>query len=80
MGEACGTRHGRRPRRRPRRCRTCRATRARCRGSPRTPGIRARRGSPGTPGGVLWQLNLPDRFDIYSLGLIFLQMVSDYRE
>ncbi|KXG22466.1 serine/threonine-protein kinase STN7, chloroplastic [Sorghum bicolor] len=23
---------------------------------------------------VLWQLNLPDRFDIYSLGLIFLQM------
>ena len=54
--------------------------RARRRGSPGTPGIRARRGSPGTPGGVLWQLNLPDRFDIYSLGLIFLQMVSDYRE
>ncbi|KAJ9708117.1 hypothetical protein PVL29_000263 [Vitis rotundifolia] len=25
---------------------------------------------------VLWQLNLPDRFDIYSAGLIFLQMVS----
>ncbi|GMP83186.1 hypothetical protein CsSME_00037200 [Camellia sinensis var. sinensis] len=25
---------------------------------------------------VLWQLNLPDRFDIYSSGLIFLQMVS----
>ncbi|PNX94981.1 serine/threonine-protein kinase STN7 chloroplastic-like [Trifolium pratense] len=25
---------------------------------------------------VLWQLNLPDRFDIYSTGLIFLQMVS----
>ncbi|CAN1823980.1 Serine/threonine-protein kinase STN7, chloroplastic [Linum perenne] len=24
---------------------------------------------------VLWQLNLPDRFDIYSTGLIFLQMV-----
>ncbi|XP_044492016.1 serine/threonine-protein kinase STN7, chloroplastic isoform X2 [Mangifera indica] len=24
---------------------------------------------------VLWQLNLPDRFDIYSVGLIFLQMV-----
>ncbi|KAL6848994.1 hypothetical protein ACP4OV_021577 [Aristida adscensionis] len=24
---------------------------------------------------VLWQLNLPDRFDIYSLGLIFLQMI-----
>ncbi|KAL2347519.1 hypothetical protein Fmac_001519 [Flemingia macrophylla] len=24
---------------------------------------------------VLWQLNLPDRFDIYSAGLIFLQMV-----
>ncbi|XP_024525647.1 serine/threonine-protein kinase STN7, chloroplastic isoform X1 [Selaginella moellendorffii] len=24
---------------------------------------------------VLWQLNLPDRFDIYSLGLMFLQMV-----
>lgn len=23
---------------------------------------------------VLWQLNLPDRFDIYSVGLIFLQM------
>uniref|UniRef100_A0A452ZRJ9 Protein kinase domain-containing protein n=2 Tax=Aegilops tauschii subsp. strangulata TaxID=200361 RepID=A0A452ZRJ9_AEGTS len=23
---------------------------------------------------VLWQLNLPDRFDIYSLGLIYLQM------
>ncbi|KAL5231421.1 hypothetical protein ABZP36_030197 [Zizania latifolia] len=23
---------------------------------------------------VLWRLNLPDRFDIYSLGLIFLQM------
>lgn len=23
---------------------------------------------------VLWQMNLPDRFDIYSLGLIFLQM------
>lgn len=23
---------------------------------------------------VLWQLNLPDRFDIYSIGLIFLQM------
>lgn len=26
-----------------------------------------------------WQLNLPDRFDIYSLGLIFLQMVCYYR-
>ncbi|KAJ6803757.1 serine/threonine-protein kinase STN7, chloroplastic [Iris pallida] len=24
---------------------------------------------------VLWQMNLPDRFDIYSVGLIFLQMV-----
>ncbi|OMP06808.1 hypothetical protein COLO4_07869 [Corchorus olitorius] len=24
---------------------------------------------------VLWQMNLPDRFDIYSAGLIFLQMV-----
>ncbi|VVA94538.1 unnamed protein product [Arabis nemorensis] len=24
---------------------------------------------------VLWQMNLPDRFDIYSIGLIFLQMV-----
>eukprot|EP00271_Cylindrocystis_brebissonii_P011127 TRINITY_DN2790_c0_g1_i1.p1 TRINITY_DN2790_c0_g1~~TRINITY_DN2790_c0_g1_i1.p1 ORF type:complete len:643 (-),score=121.23 TRINITY_DN2790_c0_g1_i1:904-2832(-) len=24
---------------------------------------------------VLWQMNLPDRFDIYSSGLIFLQMV-----
>eukprot|EP00262_Sarcandra_glabra_P011133 TRINITY_DN26851_c0_g1_i1.p1 TRINITY_DN26851_c0_g1~~TRINITY_DN26851_c0_g1_i1.p1 ORF type:complete len:605 (+),score=77.19 TRINITY_DN26851_c0_g1_i1:113-1816(+) len=24
---------------------------------------------------VLWQMNLPDRFDIYSTGLIFLQMV-----
>ncbi|CAE5963476.1 unnamed protein product [Arabidopsis arenosa] len=23
---------------------------------------------------VLWQMNLPDRFDIYSIGLIFLQM------
>lgn len=23
---------------------------------------------------VLWQMNLPDRFDVYSLGLIFLQM------
>ncbi|MBA0689240.1 hypothetical protein Goari_006975, partial [Gossypium aridum] len=23
---------------------------------------------------VLWQMNLPDRFDIYSAGLIFLQM------
>ncbi|KAG0485756.1 hypothetical protein HPP92_009835 [Vanilla planifolia] len=23
---------------------------------------------------VLWQMNLPDRFDIYSMGLIFLQM------
>ncbi|URE17674.1 serine threonine-protein kinase [Musa troglodytarum] len=23
---------------------------------------------------VLWQLNLPDRFDIYSVGLVFLQM------
>ncbi|VAH22172.1 unnamed protein product [Triticum turgidum subsp. durum] len=23
---------------------------------------------------VLWQLNLPDRFDIYSLGLVYLQM------
>lgn len=27
---------------------------------------------------VLWQMNLPDRFDIYSTGLIFLQMVSNY--
>lgn len=26
---------------------------------------------------VLEQMNLPDRFDIYSAGLIFLQMVSD---
>lgn len=25
---------------------------------------------------VLWQLNLPDRFDMYSVGLIFLQFVS----
>ncbi|KAJ7519106.1 hypothetical protein O6H91_20G023000 [Diphasiastrum complanatum] len=24
---------------------------------------------------VLWQMNLPDRFDIYSAGLIFLQMI-----
>ncbi|XWS69811.1 hypothetical protein CRYUN_Cryun04dG0210500 [Craigia yunnanensis] len=26
---------------------------------------------------VLWQMNLPDRFDIYSAGLIFLQMVRE---
>ncbi|KAK2998528.1 hypothetical protein RJ639_024400, partial [Escallonia herrerae] len=25
---------------------------------------------------VLWQMNVPDRFDIYSTGLIFLQMVT----
>jgi hypothetical protein len=24
---------------------------------------------------VLWQMNLPDRFDVYSAGLIMLQMV-----
>ncbi|XP_068651673.1 serine/threonine-protein kinase STN7, chloroplastic-like [Aristolochia californica] len=27
---------------------------------------------------VLWQMNLPDRFDIYSAGLIFLQMAFPY--
>ena len=26
---------------------------------------------------VLWQMNLPDRFDVYSAGLIMLQMVRD---